>query len=204
MPRKKTCDKRPLDSIAESAHSAVWPQGWNNSFQTANKLLVERSSSKGFPTLPLLECLVSIAREFPLQKRFEYYGSKLNGTLPLDRIKYCSQALLNGALPDAATLQFIAMAFDKYISSGGSLSLDESFGLKSKPKAGNPVRQEARRNRIGQFLYWMAEYRRHDPKISIARAAEVALRDDESIPAETLEREYKRRGYDRFARDSGK
>ena len=205
MPRKKKPNKKSLaPPLAESTESQAIPPGCEISFHIRKQVSFEKVAGEGAPILPRLESLVSSVRAFPPQEWFDRFGTKLNGTSPLDRINYCSQALLSGALPDAATLEFVAVALDKYISSDGSLSLDESFGLKSKPKAGNPVRQAIRRNRISKYLFSMVDYCRYDPKVSIAKAAEGVLGNNESIPAETLEREYRRRGYDQLARASGK
>lgn len=150
--------------------------------------------SEFFSPLDRLSSLLQWVRAFPQQARFEATGAKLGDPSPFQRIRYCSQALLAGALPDAETLQFVAIAFDKYVCSGGALSLDEAFALKSKPKAGNPARQFERNNRILNLLFNMAEIRAHNPKMTLASAAEKALQGDESIPVETLEREYRRIG----------
>jgi hypothetical protein len=101
--------------------------------------------------------------------------------------------MLSGALPDAETLEFVAIAFNKYVNAEGKLSLDEAFGLKAKPKAGNPARQYAHKNKVTGLLIWMSMFRTHNPKITLESAAEAALRGDESIKVETLVREYRRR-----------
>jgi hypothetical protein len=98
--------------------------------------------SEPYSPLDRLSSLLQWVRGFPHQTQFEAFGSKLpDNPSPFNRIQYCSQALLSGALPDAETLEFVAIALNKYVSSAGALSLDEAFALKSKPKAGNPARQ---------------------------------------------------------------
>jgi hypothetical protein len=113
----------------------------------------------------------------------------------LDYIDHCSQALLTGALPDAETLLFVATAFYRYAHSEGTLSLDQAFRLKSKPKAGNPARQAAQQRKMNNLLADMARMRGCDPKLTLAKAAEIALRGDELMEVETLVREYRRRRY---------
>lgn len=150
--------------------------------------------SESYSPLNRLSSLLQWARGFPHQTRFDARGSKLRkNPSPFDRIQYCSQALLSGALPDAETLQFVATALDKYVCAGGALSLDEAFALKSKPKAGNPARQYTHNNKLLGLLFDMASFRAHNPKLTLAKAAEMAQRGDESIPVETLVREYSRR-----------
>ena len=155
-------------------------------------------SNSYFP-LDRLSALLQWVRGFPQQARFERFGAKLNKSTPFHQIQYCSQAFLSGALPDAETLEFLAIALSKYVNAEGALSLDAAFGLKSKPKAGNPARQFAYNNKIGYLLFSMAMMRAHNPKMTLASAGEAALNGDESIPVETLEREYRRRGCKRWA-----
>jgi len=156
--------------------------------------------AESFSPLDRLLPLLQWVRGFPQQNRFKRFGAKLRDTSPFHRIRYCSQALLSGALPDAKTLEFVAIAFDRYVNSEGALSLDEAFRLSSKPKAGNPARQYARGNKVLGLLFDMAMMRAHKPKMSLASAAEAARGDDESIPVETLEREYRRRGCNKWAK----
>lgn len=144
--------------------------------------------------LDRLSFLLQWVKGSPHQNRFDRLGPKLENRSPFHRISHCSQAILAGALPDAHTLEFVAMAFAKYVDAEGRLSLDEAFGLKAKPKAGNPARQYTRTNKILGLLYRMAMFRAHNPKITLESAAEAALAGDESIKVETLEREYRRRG----------
>ena len=105
--------------------------------------------------LDRLSVLVESVRGLPNQMRFERRGHT-PGKHPLDKIDYCSQALLTGALPDAETLLFVAEAFYRYVHSDGTLSLDQAFRLKSKPKAGSPVRQRTREGKIIGLLFSMA------------------------------------------------
>jgi hypothetical protein len=74
----------------------------------------------------------------------------------------------------------------------------EAFELKSKPKPRSPSAQFARNNKIGYLLFRMATLRAFNPKMTVVNAAATAS-DDESIPIETLEREYRRRGCKRWA-----
>jgi hypothetical protein len=148
-----------------------------------------------FEPLERLSILMESVRGLPNQmlfvRRGHIPGKKRS---PLEKIDYCSQALLFGALPDVETLLFVAEAFYRYVHSDGTISLDEAFRLKSKPKVGNPVRQRDRERKIAGLLFSMALHRACNPKVSIAKAAEAALGNDESIEVETLKREYIRRG----------
>jgi len=141
-----------------------------------------------------LSALLQRVRGFPQQDRFEAKGAKPTDLSPIQRIQYCSQALLQGALPDVETLQFVAVAFDKYVrQEKDAESLDTAFDLKSKPRAGNPAAQYAHRNKLMGLIFDMAMLRTDNPTMTLAAAAEGAQRGDESIPVETLLREYSRR-----------
>ncbi len=144
--------------------------------------------------LDRISLLVERVRGLPNQIRFERRG-QTRGHTSLDHINHCSQALLSGALPDAETLLFVATAFYRYVHSEGALSLDQAFRLRSKPKAGNPARQAAQQRKINNILADMARMRGSDPKLTLAKAAEIALGGDESMEVETLVREYRRRRY---------
>ena len=149
--------------------------------------------SQAYVLLDRISALLQYVRRFPQQVRFDRFGMKLDKPTPFHQIEYCSQALLSGALPDAETLQFVAIALDKYVTSKGKLSLDEAFGLKSVPKAGNPSRQAAQYQQQTTLLGRMAMIRGGDPELSLEKAAEIALDGDESIKVETLVRAYSRR-----------
>lgn len=167
------------------------------------RVVVERMSDRdallpregeSFSVTDRLSPLLQWVRRFPQQNRFERIGAKLrDNPSPFHRIQYCSQAFLSGALPDAETLEFVAVAFDKYVNSDGTLSLDEAFKLKAKPKAGNPAKQFATQNKMNGFLLSMATALALRPKLSQEKAAGSALGTDESIPVNTLVREYRRR-----------
>lgn len=70
--------------------------------------------------------------------------------------------------------------------------MDEAFGLKSKPKAGNPSKQNARKNVLFFRLCTMAQLRAADPKLSIEKAAAKVCNNADSSEVETLAREWKR------------
>lgn len=153
-----------------------------------------------YSPLDRLSALLQWVRGFPQQDRFETIGAKPTDLSPFQRIQYCSQALLQGALPDAETLEFVAVAFNKYVIQKDEeepekekLSLDEAFGLKSKQRAGNPAAQYAHHNKLMGLLFDIAMLRTDNPNMTIELAAEHAQRGDESIPVETLAREYSRR-----------
>jgi hypothetical protein len=152
-----------------------------------------------FDPLDRLSVLVESVRGIPNQVRFERRGRKREGHTSLDYIDHCSQALLTGALPDAETLHFVAIALYRYVHSEGTLSLDEAFKLKSKPKAGNPARQAAQYQKQTNLLGRMAMIRGTDPKVSLERAAEEALEGDDSFQVETLVRAYRRLGCKKWA-----
>lgn len=151
--------------------------------------------SKSYVLLDRISALLEYVQGFPQQVRFERIGAKLDEDSPFHRIKYCSQAFLSGALPDTKTLEYVAIALNRYVSREGKLSLDEAFGLKSRPKAGNPARQAAQQRKMNNLLADMARMRGCDPKLTLAKAAEIALRGDELMEVETLVREYRRRRY---------
>jgi hypothetical protein len=146
-----------------------------------------------------LSLLVKSVGGLPNQIRFERRGHKLGGRSSLDQIDHCAQALLAGALPDADTLLFVATAFYRYVHSDGKLSLDQAFKLKSKPRAGNPARQAAQRQKLLTLLGRMAMMRGCDQKMSLEKAAEIALYGGEMFKVETLVREYRNRGYKKQA-----
>ena len=141
-----------------------------------------------------LKALTARLNNFPSQVRFDTVGLKPSQDMePFERILYASQALLSGALPNADTLAFIALALDKYITSEGELSLDEAFRLKSKPRAGNPSRQYTRQNEKNSKLFDMAWLRAADPRLTIeAAAAEVCAHDPELNEVGDLKRSYSR------------
>jgi hypothetical protein len=138
--------------------------------------------------------LLEYLKNFHRQNNFDHIGIKPALSMsPFEKIQYTRSALLTGALPNAETLEYIAISFDKYISQKGQISLDEAFGLKSKPKAGNPSRQYANKTTINNMLFDMACIRRDNPNITIENAAlqicEVSNNHDKSS---TLCREYSR------------
>lgn len=149
--------------------------------------------SKSYVLEDRISALLQYVNRFPQQVRFERFGAALDGDSPFHRIRYCSQAFLSGALPDAKTLEYVAIALNKYVTREGEISLDEAFGLKSKPKAGNPSRQASQYQKQTNLLGDMAMMRGCDPKLTLAQAAEIALHGDESIKVETLVRAYSRR-----------
>lgn len=149
--------------------------------------------SKSFILLDRISALLQYVRGFSQQVRFERIGTKLDEDSPFHKIRYCSQAFLSGALPDAKTLEFVAVALNKYVTREGEISLDEAFGLKSRPKAGNPSRQAAQNQKQTNVLMDMAMMRGCNPKLSLEKAAEIALHGDVSIEVATLVRAYTRR-----------
>jgi hypothetical protein len=149
-----------------------------------------------------LACLLDHAAGNPYQSRFERLGYKPvpfkhRALTSFDRIQYCSQALLSGALPDLETLIFVALAFDRYISEEGRLSLDEAFRLRSKSRAGNPARQFADQNKKAGYLLEMARMRAKNPSLPKRRAAEEALQGDESLDPDTLVKAYRLMGFEK-------
>ena len=137
--------------------------------------------------------LLEYVSNYSRQKRFEAIGAKppSKETEPFEHILYASQAFLSGALPEAETLCFVALSLDKYIRGEGKLSLDEAFGLKSKPKIGNPAKQYAHKNSINGRLFEMA-WLRATEEISIEQAALRVWDELDSTDAGTLTRQYSR------------
>ena len=146
--------------------------------------------------------LIELNSKFPRQMRFERIGHKLTerheteqNLVPLDKIRHFTQALASGALPDASTLTYIVVGFERYVQGEGTLTLDEAFRLKSIPKAGNPARQYARQNHINSKLFdmaWMRAYDANLPIISIEAAAMAVCEDPDLKEIGTLVRQYKR------------
>jgi len=128
--------------------------------------------SKNYSSLDSITDLVNWLHEYPPQAKFKRVGIRLREITPFHRIMYCSQALLFGALPDAKTLEFVANAFDKYVSSEGGMTLDEAFGLVSISKAGNPSKQYTSKNNLNVIMFEIARYRVDNPETTIANAAE--------------------------------
>ncbi|MDR4468839.1 MAG: hypothetical protein MRJ68_11165 [Nitrospira sp.] len=155
--------------------------------------------SKSYVLEDRISALLQYVRGLPQQVRFERSGWTQDNPTPFDRIQYCSQAFLSGALPDAKTLEFVAVALNKYVTREGKISLDEAFGLKSKPKAGNPSRQASQRQRQINLLGRMAMIRGTAPKVTLEQAAGEALGEDDSFQVETLVRAYRRRGCKKWA-----
>jgi len=149
--------------------------------------------SQSYVVQDRISALLQYVRGFPQQIRFERFGMKLDKPTPFHQIEYCAQALLSGALPDVESLLFVAIALNNYVTREGELSLDEAFGLKSKPKAGNPSRIAAQHQKMTNMLGRMSMMRGGNPKMTLAKAAEIALCGDESIKVETLVRAYSRR-----------
>jgi len=190
VPKKKVKPRKPTYIPGEYAY----PEG-------TDVLLERAKTGESFVVADRLAILLNSVRGCPQQVRFDRIGHKLSkNSTALDRIRHCSQAFLSGALPDVETLEFIAVAFDRYVNSDGTLSLDEAFKLKAKPKAGNPVRQYLRNNKMNGFLLSMATYLVHHPQSTQEIAAAWAISNDESIPESTFDRkvsglvrEYRRR-----------
>ena len=150
-----------------------------------------------YSPLDRLSALLQRVRGFPQQDRFEAIGARPTDLSPFQRIQYCSQALLQGALPDAETLEFVAVAFNKYVIQKDEeepekekLSLDKAFGLKSKAGVGNPAKQYAHDNKVMGLLFDMSVLRIENPDMSLEKAAEIVQRGDESINVESLVRRY--------------
>ena len=142
-----------------------------------------------------ISTLCDSTHDLPAQKRFDAIGHKLvPNPSPFNRIQHFSQAVLSGALPDVETLRFVVTSLFKYEQRAGSISLDEAFGLKSKPKAGNPARQYSQNNRLQDLLCRVAAIRVDNPELTLNAAAIRVLGRDKTFPVETLLRAYRRGG----------
>ncbi|SLM46777.1 protein of unknown function [Nitrospira japonica] len=209
MPKRKKPSIPPSEVTDHPPSSLMNPISYTDppeckiSFQTRRHISRSKSLATSAPRLVLddLEHLVQAVQGTSRQQWFNRFGTKLCDGTPLDRIKFCFQALAFGALPDAETLEYVVASFSKYVNSDGTLSLDEAFGLKSKPKAGNPVRQAIRKNAINGLLFSMMCARYQNPRLSLEKAAEGAIKvhgspNNKDI-TDTLVREYVRRRYDK-------
>ncbi len=150
--------------------------------------------TESFSTEDRLSELLDYIHNYTRQRRFVAIGAKppVNDE-PFEHIKYASAAFLTGALPDAKTMAFIAYALDKYIRREGNLSLDEAFGLKPKPKAGNPSRKYARNNHLNGKLHDMVWLKANDPNLTVEEAAARVCEDDsEEKEQSTLNTYYKK------------
>ncbi len=125
-----------------------------------------------------LKVLIEAAGTSPYQRAYERGGARLpKASSNFQRLCHLSQALLQGALPDANTLEFVAVAIAKYERAQGAMSLDEAFGLKAKRSAGNPSAQHARELRYNNLLFQMALYRASYPRTTLTKAADLAVED---------------------------
>ena len=71
---------------------------------------------------------------------------------PIGHMIYFYEAMSAECLPKAETLTYVTASLKKYVESGGEITLDEAFDLKSKPKAGNPARlYERQKSHNGKF-----------------------------------------------------
>ncbi len=141
-----------------------------------------------------IRILINQLDHYSKQIRFNAIGMKPSQDMEsFDYIRYGSAALLSGALPNAETLAFIAFALNEYVQAEGKKTLDEAFGLKSKPKAGNPSKQFAHKNIRNSKLFDMACLRASNPEISIEEAANQVCSDKLDLEdAATLKRDYSR------------
>ena len=141
-----------------------------------------------------LQELLEYIQKFKYQDKFLRFGRKPSPDMSsFEKIQYASQAFLSGGLPNAETLEDIAISFDKYIRKKGEITLDEAFGLKSTPKAGKPSKQFAQKNMMNSMLFSMACIRRDNPSISVEKAAlQVCDRENNYEKSSTLCREYSR------------
>jgi len=147
-----------------------------------------------------LELLVVHVASLPQQRYFERRGTKPRDHMePIEYVDYCAQALLMGALPNAETLLTIAIAMNRYVDAEGRLTLDEAFGLVSRHKIGNPSKQRAMRNKRLSLLFDIAMLLAANPDLSMEEAAsQVAVDDPTGNLAETLMRDYRRQGFQKF------
>jgi len=155
------------------------------------------SDADAFHPPDRLRELLAYLAGFHRQRSFDALGYKPTDDSPLSRLEYFEAALLMGALPDADTMFFVGDAIYKYVDGKGAISLDQAFGLKSKQKVGNPSKQRATSQQLGNLLYAMACYRVDNPGATLADAAEdIASRFGIGKPdCETLVRYYSRRGW---------
>ena len=157
-----------------------------------------------FSPINRLRELVEYLRAFQRQRDFEQRGEKLPANpTSFDRIRYCRSALAGGALPDAESLEFLLLAFDRYINSEGAFSLDESFKLISKPGVGNPSAIFSKVNQLNSALFEMAWKLAEDPqKIQEQAASEVSAKfskeQKEALENRDLVREYRRHQFKRI------
>lgn len=150
-----------------------------------------------------LQDLLEYIQKFKHQDKFLSVGCKPSPNMsPFENIQYTSQAFLAGGLPNAETLEYIAISFDKYIRKKGEISLDEAFGLKSKSGVGNASALYDKENEVNGLLfkmaYQIAQSKLNRKRLSRLSAANIVLSDEKYSPS-TLEDYYKERKCQRIA-----
>lgn len=157
-----------------------------------------------FSSRDRLQELLEYIKKFKYQDKFLRLGRKPSPDMsPFEKIQYASQAFLSGGLPNAETLEDIAISFDKYIRKKGDISLDEAFGLKSVSGVGNASAAYENENEMNGLLfemaYQIAQSKLNGKRLSRLNAANIVLSDKKYSPS-TLEDYYKRKRYQKISK----
>jgi len=132
------------------------------------------------------------SREKTFFQRTFIHRSYIKDTENIQKIMHFVECVQDGDMTDEATLFWIADCFKKYID-GKALYLDSAFGLRSKPRKGNPAEQFTYDKKMNSLLNTMAEILVENKKITQDRAAEMTLEkvEDSKIDASTLSRYFR-------------
>lgn len=146
--------------------------------------------------------LIGSVADFYQQKQFNMFGNKLpNNPSNFERIEHFTQAIIQGALPDAKTILYVALAFDKYINIS-SEDMNKAFELTSIQKIGNPAKQAKRKRILTNIMFEIACLRTENKNLSIVNAAEkISTKLGIYTPdCETLARYYSDNNWSEFER----
>lgn len=133
--------------------------------------------------------IASISKTY-VQRSFSYH-TYIKDSENIQKIQHFVKCIEQGELPDDDTLSWISDNFNRYLNKK-VLTLDSAFGMKSKPKGGNPIDQFNTEVEKNVLLNRMAEIIVTD-NISQVKAAEIVLReyDDTDLYPKTLARYFR-------------
>lgn len=112
------------------------------------------------------------------------------GNSTVDCIKLFRDCVFLGITPPAMAFVHVAECFDRYIKDADTLSLDEAFRFKGKPKIGGPlkVRQHTQKK---SAIYFAIDLLRRFKKLSIEEAtSEIINRWDLDYNDEALKKDF--------------
>jgi hypothetical protein len=131
--------------------------------------------------LNILKRIVNIAEYIESHRDFYERGMPApsgDSIEPIDRIQHFRSAIFSGALPDADTLLFVAMGFNRYLTAASrKVDLDKAFKLRASPKASHPAVRLKAKSELGSVLSEMAYIRGTSDgrKLSLQASASKAI-----------------------------